>query len=330
MKEVRIEIPSERQDTLDSLIIKSDLAYSKIKLVDDRYLYTIKVDDNKTNTLLHELKIRGVGTIFGEIIIRQMDLYMSAEKHESKIESSPAANVEEIIATLINSAVVSESYVALVVLAGALAAFGLISNSVVIIIGSMIVAPLLGPVALTSIGILIPGRDLFKKGIIAEIVGIGLTVGVSIIIGWIIKLQPNDVTLEMIQRAREADPLNVVFAVLSGIAAGLIISKGQGLSMVGVAIAASLAPPAANIGLFLSMGNFEDAGFATLLLLMNIVAINISCSIMFIIYRLPSKAGISKKRVSKSSQKSKIIITALVLLFIYIAYIFLKFLNFIS
>jgi uncharacterized membrane protein len=108
----------------------------------------------------------------------------------------------------------------------------------------------------------------------------------------------------MIERADNADILNVAFAIFSGIAAGVIISKGESLSIVGVAIAASLAPPAANIGLYLALGQLDSASISAALLMINIFAINACCSIIFSIYRLPSKAGISKRRASKVQRKN--------------------------
>ncbi len=327
MKELRIEVPMDRQDTIEDITNDFKLIWSKLELNDSRYLYIIKVEDSYTNNLLHELKSRGVGDLFGNISIVPMSLFIDSGKDQSSVEKSAAANLEEILANIEHSAVLSVEYITLVILSAALAAFGLMSNSVVIIIGSMIVAPLLGPVALTSIGVLFPGRDLLRKGMVAEVVGIGSTVAVGLIVGLITGIKEIDITEQMIERATQADPYNIVFAMLSGIAAGVIISKGQSLSMVGVAIAASLAPPAANIGLYLALFQFEGAAAATLLLLMNIVAINASCSLMFIIFELPRTAGKSKRYASRTSRNSKILTSFAIITFIYLSYLYLIWLD---
>jgi uncharacterized hydrophobic protein (TIGR00341 family) len=314
LKEIRLEVPQNQIDVIEDFVSSFQIRASQVELHSGGRLFILKVEDNRSNNLLHELKARGVGDVFGEISLIDLSLHMSSTRATSTIQKSAAANLEEILATLEESATISGSYIALVLLSGALAAFGLHSDSIVIIIGSMIVAPLMGPIALTSIGVLLPQRGLFEKGLAAEAIGISFTVAVGFLVG-IIMGEPGEIPYQMEIRA---DPraLDVIFAVISAIAAGMIISKGQSVSIVGVAIAASLAPPAANIGLFLAYNNMESAGGAGILLLINILAINASCSIMFTLFRLPAKAGISKRRVTRIQKMNRLLMSIVALTFI--------------
>ncbi|MHA2169086.1 MAG: TIGR00341 family protein [Candidatus Kariarchaeaceae archaeon] len=314
MKEIRVEVPQNQIEVIEDFLGSFQIKTSQLALQDGGMLFILKVEDNRSNNLLHELKARGVGDVFGEISLIDLSLHMSSSSSTSKIQKSAAANLEEILATLEESATISGSYIALVLLSGALAAFGLLSDSIVIIIGSMIVAPLMGPIALTSIGVLLPQRGLFEKGLAAEAVGILFTVAVGFFVG-IVWAEPDPIPKQMLIRA-DPQALDVIFAVISAIAAGMIISKGQSLSIVGVAIAASLAPPAANIGLFLAYNDMESAELAGILLLINILAINASCSIMFTIFRLPTKAGMSKRRVTRIQKMNRLLMTIVALTFI--------------
>lgn len=317
MKEIHIEIPSKQIEVIEDYFELTNLKPSSMDLTDGGRLFILRVEDHVTNNLLHELKARGVGTVFGNISIIQLSLHLGSITTENKIQKSAAANLEEILANIEETAVVSSTYVILVLLSGALAAFGLLSDSVVIIIGSMIVAPLMGPIALTSIGVLMPQRGVFQKGLSAEGLGIFLTIGVAYLVGILVgELDPDqEITDQMLIRSNPGW-MDVVFAVISAVAAGVIISKGQSLSIVGVAIAASLAPPAANIGLMLSFGETSNAEFSAILLLINILAINASCSIIFIMFRLPSKAGISKRRSTRAQKMSQRFTTIVLLAFI--------------
>ncbi len=328
MKELRIEIPTSQIEVIQGLLEHYVITYSRMELMDDKVLYIMKVREGQTNSLLHELKARGIGEIHGEIGIYPLDLYISSKEDGSSLSSSAAANVEEIVANIVGTATLSGSYIALVILSGALAAFGLLSNSIVIIIGSMIVAPLLGPVALTSLGVLVPERGLFKKGVIAEFVGITMTITIGYIVGIIMDIDSFDVTDQMTERAALADPINnIIFAIISGLAAGLIISKGQSLSMVGVAIAASLAPPAANIGLYLSLMDYNNAILAGLLLSINVLAINASCSFMFSMFKLADSAGISKRKAVQVSRNIKLLTVIVIGAFFSLSFIYFKLLN---
>jgi uncharacterized hydrophobic protein (TIGR00341 family) len=317
LKEIRVEIPQNQIEVLDDFVQSFQINSSQFEMINGDRMFILKVEDNRTNNLLHELRARGVGDVFGEISVIDINLHLSSSSSKNTIQKSSAANLEEILATLEDSATLSGTYISLVILSGALAAFGLLSDSIVIIIGSMIVAPLMGPIALTSIGILMPQRGLFEKGLVAEALGILLTVGIGFIVGLIMGVPDDGIPQEMSIRAT-TDPMNIIFAIISAIAAGVIISKGQSLSIVGVAIAASLAPPAANIGLYLSFGvdYLEKAEFSAILLLINILAINASCSIMFTIFRLPAKAGISKRRVTRVQKMNRLLITIVAIAFI--------------
>ncbi|MGB1811025.1 MAG: TIGR00341 family protein [Candidatus Kariarchaeum pelagius] len=313
MKQVQVRVPANQSDIIEDMLKILNIKSRATSIVtrDNDILFQIRVEDSESNELIHELKARGVGDIFGEVNVMMLSLHMSSASEISKIDKSNAANIEEILSEIQASATLNGSYIALIILSGALAALGLLGDSTVIIIGSMIVAPLLAPVALTSIGILLTQRNILIRGLISEVVGVILTIFVGFIVGeLVIQFSDSNTIVEteaMKERALQADPLNILFAVVSGIAAGVIISKGQGLSIVGVAIAASLAPPAANIGLYLALNNPYAALIAATILMINIFAINTSCSLIFTIYKLPSKAGLSKRRSSRARRINNLI-----------------------
>ncbi len=320
MKEFKIYVPERKEAIIDEFIKEYELHRQKFKS-ENGVLFVLSIADDKSNALLHELKIRGVGDVFGDITIIPISTYLSSNKREDKIARSSGAHVEEILSVLEESSVVNNNFISLVILSSILAAFGLVDNNVVIIIGSMIVAPLMGPIALTSLGTITPGRGYLKRGLIAEITGIGLTIIVGYLVGVIEQIgKPGgvEVSKEMIARTVLNNTV-VIFSLVSGIAAGLIIAKGSNLSIVGVAIAASLAPPAATIGLYLAAANMIKALEASLLLSLNILAINFACSLIFLIYKLPQKAGSSKRQSDKASRMSRINIFLVGSLFIAVA-----------
>ncbi|MCH8908961.1 MAG: hypothetical protein IH840_17895, partial [Candidatus Heimdallarchaeota archaeon] len=135
LKEIRIEIPNNQYDVITDFLGSSNLKYAEVKLASNGTLFILKVEDNVSNELLHELKARGVGEVFGNISLIHLGLYIDSSSDNVTLKKSEAANIEEILANIEDSAVVSFTYVTLVLLSGALAAFGLLSESIVIIIG---------------------------------------------------------------------------------------------------------------------------------------------------------------------------------------------------
>ena len=126
----------------------------------------------------------------------------------------------------------------------------------VIIIGSMIVAPLMESIALTSLGLIVPGREYFTKGLLAETIGTVLTGIVGFTIGIFSNIRNIPIPQELLVRA-DLTWVVITTALMSGLAAEFIITRNANTSIIGVAIAASLALPTASVGLFLA-GNYMN------------------------------------------------------------------------
>ncbi len=308
MKNFIIIVPQSKKDVLAESLQEMNIPYHLI-LGEGNATFNFIIQTEYSNTLLHELKLRGVGTVFGEIVVAPIVTHLSPKNPSPSIKKSGGANVEEIRSVLLESGDLNINYIILVLLSAILASYGLYANNVVIIIGSMIVAPLMAPIALTSLGAILPGSRLLQKGLIAEILGISLTVIVGYIVGIVVNVHSTPIdTLPELKSRGVIDGVALIFALVSGLAAGIIIAKGSNLSIVGVAIAASLAPPAAAIGLFLAGTMWKYASEASLLLLLNIVAINLACSLVFLFLGLASTTGESRRSTEIASRTNKILI----------------------
>jgi uncharacterized hydrophobic protein (TIGR00271 family) len=278
-----------------------------------------------------------------------VEFFISSENAQTTGEKSLGVNLEEIIFSLKDS-YFGIMYVVLAILAGILAGYGIANESPVILIGSMIVAPLLGPIALTSVGLLTPRRGILFTGITTEVAGLLITLGTGIIVGFSIMLVNHSIegfvlgseqtklvldafaNNEMLNRTR-LDYATIVLAIFSGLAAGIIISKGMSVNIVGVAIAASICPPATNIVLNMavmfakftfpdligptSVNNFVlPVVEATAFLILNILLINITITIVLWVFGVASKSGITRRR------KSSVIKTNILWIFVLFAVVF--------
>ena len=154
-------------------------------------------------------------------------------------------------------------YIALVFLASSIAFFGLLESSSVVLVASMLVSPIMGPILAGVFGAVISDRSLLKRGVYMELLSLGSCILIGFLYGlifcpWIEQygvgvanghyLWPTD---EMISRGIPRTLyVGVLIAVPSGAGVALSVLGGNAGSMVGVAISASLLPPAVNCGLF--------------------------------------------------------------------------------
>lgn len=322
MKEFVVTLPNDKKVLIVTMIEKYSIPAIMLNF-GDLTRYELRVDDFQTNILLEELRAVGIGTAYGEIAVHPISLLISSEKIVSNIPRTTGINRDEVFANLSGLSTLSGEFLLLTFLAAILAGVGLINNSSVVIISSMIVAPLLGPIAITSLGLLsLQTTPLIRKGIIAEIIGILLTIITGGVVGYIFQNLEKPISppynYEIMSRT-EISITTISMALLGGIAAGIIIARGLDVSIVGVAIAASLCPPAANIGILIALFEYDLAIQSGFLLLLNIFAINLSCSLIFWLFDVRGH-GLSKRQTMKIKRLNLIwvvlvaIITILILL----------------
>jgi len=147
----------------------------------------------------------------------------------------------------------SLDFVLMIIVASLLAGVALAANNTVVVVASMLVSPLMGPILATVFGYVIGDMEMVASSLVTELfalllcIAAGFVVGVAFspwgdILNW-----PNN---EMASRGTINGLLiGLGIAIPSGIGVALGILGGNTSSLVGVAISASLLPPAVNCGM---------------------------------------------------------------------------------
>ncbi len=185
----------------------------------------------------------------------------------------------------------------LVFLSTIVCAIGLIASNVAVVIGAMVIAPLLGPNLALAFGVSLGDKDLTKKAIKANAFGLLMTVGFSIIAGMILNLPI--IGTELLDRT-EVGFDSIALALASGAAAVLSLTTGLSSTLVGVMVAVALMPPAVAFGLMLGMGMIDYAYGACLLLLANVICINLSAQVVFLIKGIKPRTWYQQKKSKQS------------------------------
>jgi uncharacterized hydrophobic protein (TIGR00271 family) len=178
-------------------------------------------------------------------------------------------------------------YYALVATSALIATFGLIANSVAVIIGAMVVAPLMTPVFGLALALVRGDAKLLGRALHALGIGVILAVGISAIFGSLpLALE---ITPEMLART-QPNLLDLLVAVLAGFAgAYAMIDEHLSPTLPGVAIAVAVVPPLANTGLCLAVGAYMGMYGSFLLFLANVLSILLVSAAVFI------AAGLGKR-----------------------------------
>jgi len=182
-------------------------------------------------------------------------------------------------------------YFGLVVVAALLATGGLLANSIPVIIGSMCVAPFLGPSRAVALGGIFRKWKTVGGGLAKQLIGllaIGSVLGFFVTLAFLRIAPEITVTPEVIARmlpTLTSVYLAVFVALASGAAASLaLIASPKIISdpwhelldvMIGAEIAVSLIPPAAVVGIGLAFGRADMAVQSLTLLVINVVCLDI-------------------------------------------------------
>lgn len=315
MKEVKIIIPSEKLEIVRELEEQLNFTFSLSIFEDIATLETV-IENQHTSTLLEELKGVGVGTVFGSITVSPVSFAIKSKIKEFA-QKGRGIGIDEITSNIKGLGMINPTFIGLIVLAGALASFGLIYDNVIIVIASMIIAPLLNPIALTVIGTMTPKNIYSRKAMFAEVTGLIIIILFGLIVGFIYNYSNPDLILNSNQITIRTVPNygDIIFAIASGLAAGIFIMRGESTAIVGVAVAASLCPPAANVGVLLAnRATIEGAIGSLILLVLNVIAIYASCAMIFWTSQSFVRGGTISTRQYKKI--SRLYIIQIVLIFV--------------
>lgn len=318
MKQFQITLPEEKSTEVMNYLEERAKIRNIAKFhVGTGFMLLFRVPDAKTQEILTELEKLGTGVDYGIIDILQIEASKPILEEDARITPTERLSVEEIYSKVAGGTRLTFDFLALLVISCIIAAVGLATNSVIIIVASMLLAPLMGPILGLSLGTVIQDRRLVSNGIRNEILGLGIALVMGILMGafitpWsrVILMGDPWPTFEMASRGLLLNlAVGVVVAAVSGVGVGIAITRGEISGLVGVAIAASLMPPCVNAGMnliyavigpvfFLDINillHLQIALISFALTIINILLINVFAILAFLLRRIsPIK---SKSRV---------------------------------
>ena len=159
------------------------------------------------------------------------------------------------------------------------ASVGLEQDSVAILIGAMVIAPLLGPNVAFAFGAAIGDRTLMLSAGKSGVLGVVLSVVIAGVLAFLIA--PNIASHELLART-SVDYAGIALALASGAAAALSVTTGLSATLVGVMVAVALLPPAVTVGIMLAAGRMNLAVGAAMLLIANIACVNLAAQLVFL------------------------------------------------
>ena len=193
---------------------------------------------------------------------------------------------EELTARARDLSPTLSTYTLMTVVSALIATAGLLLDSPAVVVGSMVIAPLIGPAMATSVGTVVDDTEMFRRGVKLQVLGLVLAVVSAGLFAYLVRsvhLIPPLADVTSVPEIRERiapDFLSLVVALGAGVAGVVSLSSGVSTALVGVMIAVALMPPAATIGIGLAWGQPLVSLGSTILLLVNVLSINLAALIV--------------------------------------------------
>ena len=141
------------------ILKKNAIQISSLQISSDKTItLSFSCSSSVSEVVLEQLENIGLDSWFGSIYVTSCDLYKSATTEDSVETVSNSVSdrlilVQEMINLINDGATCTFDYIVLLPAAGFMAAVGLACNSSVVVVASMLVSPLMGPILGIAFGI---------------------------------------------------------------------------------------------------------------------------------------------------------------------------------
>jgi uncharacterized hydrophobic protein (TIGR00341 family) len=322
-----IEMVLPEQDGVEVLELLKDhklLEHRQIRLSDEEVLVRILLDTEQSEVVLDLLGERYAGKEGNRMVILAVEATLPRDEPEQAApeEKSPERiSREEMYEDIKDAAQYSRVYLAMVVLSTIVAAVGLYYDSVAIIIGGMVIAPLLGPNMALSLGTTLGDLSLIRSAIRTALAGIVTTMVLSLFIGILLQVNPD---LPELASRNGVGMGDIAVALASGCAGALAFTTGVGTALIGVMVAVALLPPLVAFGLLLGGWHPALAMGALSLFLVNLISINLAGVTTFMVQGIYPATWWKKDQADKATHTALKLWVAMLAVLIVLILLFQK------
>lgn len=276
MLHVRLVVPHSRHDDVTSRLRDDPTICNLVVLQADAHRPSGRVvlfdaPRESANRLLADLKSLGVHTE-GTIAMTRIDTVLSdqAARAEELAPGDPGEAViwEEVEARLGVESRLTGSFVAMMTVAVLLGGVAVLTDSLVLVVGAMVVGPEFGPLAAATLSL--HRRRWAAAGTALRTMVIGFVVATSAAVVMTLLLRAvgripdayDTGRLQFTAFISHPDLFTVIVAVLAGAAGMLALTQGKSGTLVGVLISVTTIPAASNVGVATALGRWSEVGGA--------------------------------------------------------------------
>ncbi len=210
----------------------------------------------------------------------------------------------ELIATATDLVPDRTIYLLMTGISAIVATAGVLLNSLSVLVGAMVIAPLIGPLMATSVATVLDEPDLYHRGIRHQLQGgavaLASAVGFATMVKFTDLVSGGFDVNELLKVSSHTAPnfLLVVVALGAGFAGALSLSTSGTIDLVGVMIAAAVMPPIGVVGVGVAWASPAAVVGGVTVVLVNVLSMTLAAiiSLWYLGYHPESMADVRRAR----------------------------------
>jgi len=290
---VQITIPAGKRQTVTEALGDEGIDYILTDETSGREYAAVAyvpLPTNAVEPVLDTLRVAGIDESTFTVVLNAETVvsedFEQLEERYAQEENGKRIAREELEASAQDLLMPMGPYLIMTVVSAVIATAGLLLDSPAVVVGSMVIAPLIGPAMAASVGTVVVDNELFADGVKLQAIGVIVSVSAAAVFAWVSKtvhlIPPfTDVTaISEIQKRLAPDFLSLVVALGAGVAGALSLTAGVSSAIVGVMIAVALIPPAATVGIGIAWGLPIVSLGSGVLVMVNLLSINLAALVV--------------------------------------------------
>jgi uncharacterized hydrophobic protein (TIGR00271 family) len=288
---VRVTCPSVLTEDVVAVLRSDDAASSLVvlrgaALVPEGDVVEADLPRESVNAAVDALRGLGVPAV-GTVQLLPVHTWLSREALEAE-EQVPGASADAVVWAEVTQRAYEDSaltwtFLSFMILATLLAAIAVVTDSIILVIGAMVLGPEFVPIAAIGLGLVRRRRHLIRRALGTLAVGFSVAIlavtAMTAVARWSGMVEADDLVLQ--NRPGTAfifspSGWSIIIALIAGAAGVLSLTSAKSTGLAGVFISVTTIPAAGNIAVALVFANWEEVWGSSLTLVLNITGMGLA------------------------------------------------------
>jgi uncharacterized hydrophobic protein (TIGR00341 family) len=323
LKKIEVTVTKNEANKVEDLLEKIELVYlsSEVEIEGEKCcFYSIVLPDNLADkavsdiSSLIDLRLRE-NTISILCVEGAVSTYLDRLKEKAAKKSTPPNPLERLVESTDRYTRIEKDALTMALFATMIALAGLFLDNVAVVIGAMLLSPVLGPINAFAVNANLGRIKKLAKSqasvllLLASIIIVAALI--TLAISQFVTLSENTTQIAIRTHATLVD---ILIALILGLAAGLALLVGFSEILVGVAIAVAIVPPAAVSGIGLALFNLDLFLGAFVLTLIYLLGLQLGSTLILRIRGVLPRRYYQRSEARKRSAYSILVLVLLLVL----------------